>query len=109
ALPLFATVRRVSASSRVALITGGGSGIGRAVALGMLAKGYAVVLAGRRRDRLDAVVHEAGEHAARATAVQADVSDPASVRALFDAAYAAHGRLDVLFNNAGTSAPGVSL
>jgi NAD(P)-dependent dehydrogenase (short-subunit alcohol dehydrogenase family) len=94
---------------RVALVTGAGSGIGRAVSLGMLEKGYTVVLAGRRKERLDAVAAEAGEHGARALTVAADVADPASVRELFDELRSAHGRLDVLFNNAGTSAPGVPL
>jgi NAD(P)-dependent dehydrogenase (short-subunit alcohol dehydrogenase family) len=94
-------------SSRVALVTGAGSGIGRAVALGFLGQGYAVVLAGRRQDRLDAVVGEAGPAASRALAVAADVGDPAAVRRLFDAIRERFGRLDVLFNNAGSGAPGV--
>src|SRR5262245_34945958 len=105
---LFATVRRV-APGRIALVTGAGSGIGRAVALGLLGKGYAVVLAGRRKDRLEAVAGEAGPEGARATPVQTDVSDPASVRALFDEVERVHGRLDVLFNNAGTGAPPVPI
>jgi NAD(P)-dependent dehydrogenase (short-subunit alcohol dehydrogenase family) len=99
----------VAEQVRIALVTGAGSGIGRAVTLGMLERGYAVVLAGRRKDRLDAVVAEAGEAGRRATAVQADVGDPASVAALFGAIRERHGRLDVLFNNAGRSAPGVPL
>jgi NAD(P)-dependent dehydrogenase (short-subunit alcohol dehydrogenase family) len=97
----------VAASEKVALVTGAGSGIGRAVTLGLLGAGYAVVLAGRGKGRLDAVVEEAQDHARRATAVPADVSDPASVRELFEAVARTHGRLDVLFNNAGISAPGV--
>ena len=92
---------------KIALVTGAGSGIGRAVTLGMLAHGYSVVLAGRHQDRLDAVVAEAGEQGARALAVQADVSDPAAVRRLFDRLRERFGRLDVLFNNAGIGAPGV--
>jgi NAD(P)-dependent dehydrogenase (short-subunit alcohol dehydrogenase family) len=97
----------VAASEKIALVTGAGSGIGRAVTLALLGAGYAVVLAGRRKDRLDAVVREAGDDAPRATAVQADVGDPASVAQLFDAVERTHRRLDVLFNNAGVSAPGV--
>ena len=93
---------------RVAVVTGAGSGIGRAVSLGFLANGYAVVLAGRRKDRLDAVVADAGDRAP-VTAVQTDVGDPASVRHLFDTVDRVHGRLDVLFNNAGIGAPGVPL
>jgi NAD(P)-dependent dehydrogenase (short-subunit alcohol dehydrogenase family) len=89
------------------LVTGAGSGIGQAVALGFLAKGDTVVLTGRRKDRLEAVVQEAGGLGARALAVAADVGDPEAVRRLFDAVRDRFGRLDVLFNNAGTSAPGV--
>jgi len=96
----------VGETSRIALVTGAGSGIGRAVTLGMLAHGYSVVLAGRHSDRLDGVVAESGA-AARALVVQADVSDPASVKRLFAAARERFGRLDVLFNNAGTGAPAV--
>jgi NAD(P)-dependent dehydrogenase (short-subunit alcohol dehydrogenase family) len=99
----------VASSSPIALVTGAGSGIGRAVTLGFLAKGYAVVLAGRRPDALEAVVAEAGPHASRATAVPTDVTDPAAVRRLFDSVRSTHGRLDVLFNNAGTGAPGVPI
>ena len=95
--------------SRVAIVTGAGSGIGRAVALGLLARGYSVVLAGRRAAPLEEAVNESGEHAARARAVPTDVTDPASVRRLFEAAVAAFDRVDVLFNNAGSSAPGVPL
>jgi NAD(P)-dependent dehydrogenase (short-subunit alcohol dehydrogenase family) len=94
-------------SSRIALVTGAGSGIGKAVALTLLVNGYAVVLAGRRRDRLDAVVAESGGGAERALAVETDVSRPEAVRRLFDSVRHRHGRLDVLFNNAGVGAPGV--
>src|SRR5262249_31879864 len=97
----------VPASPRIALVTGAGSGIGRAVTRGLLEHGYAVVLAGRQQERLDAVIGEAGEHGARAVAVATDVSDPASVRHLFETVRSRFGRLDVLFNNAGTGAPGV--
>jgi NAD(P)-dependent dehydrogenase (short-subunit alcohol dehydrogenase family) len=94
---------------KVALVTGAGSGIGKAVTLGFLERGYAVVLAGRRKAVLDAVVKEAGDRAARAFAIEADVSEPESVRHLFDAIRERCGRLDVLFNNAGTNAPPVPL
>ena len=97
----------VAGEASVALVTGAGSGIGRAVTLGLLGRGYAVVLAGRRQDRLDAVVEEGGRHRDRAVAVATDVGDPASVRRLFDTVRSRFGRLDVLFNNAGTSAPAV--
>jgi NAD(P)-dependent dehydrogenase (short-subunit alcohol dehydrogenase family) len=93
----------------VALITGAGSGIGRRVALALLQEGYAVVLAGRRAERLEATVTEAGPCGSRALVVPTDVSDPVAVRALFANTKEAYGRLDVLFNNAGTGAPPVGL
>jgi NAD(P)-dependent dehydrogenase (short-subunit alcohol dehydrogenase family) len=92
---------------KVAVVTGAGSGIGHAVTLGLLAQGYTVFLAGRRQDRLEAVAAEAGEHAGRAVAVATDVSDPASVQRLFETIRTRAGRLDVLFNNAGSGAPPV--
>ena len=95
--------------AKVAIVTGAGSGIGRAVALGLLDEGYSVVLAGRRAAQLKETVDHAAAHATRALAVPADVSDPASVRALFAAARSAFGRLDLLFNNAGMSTRGVPL
>src|SRR4051812_21126737 len=94
---------------KVALVTGAGSGIGRATALALLSESYAVVLAGRRRDALEQTRTLAGAHTERALAVPADVTDPASVTALFDATRAAFGRLDLLFNNAGTGAPPVPM
>ena len=93
-------------SARVALVTGGGSGIGRAVALGLAKAGYALVLAGRRAEPLRAVAAEIGGNA---LAVPTDIGDPASVAALFDKTKEAFGRLDVLFNNAGMGAPAVPL
>ena len=98
----------MSSESKVAIVTGAGSGVGRAAALALLAAGYRVVLAGRRTEPLQAVAQESGA-AQNALAVSTDVSKPESVRALFDATVAAHGRVDVLFNNAGVNAPGVPL
>jgi NAD(P)-dependent dehydrogenase (short-subunit alcohol dehydrogenase family) len=96
-------------NGKTAVVTGAGSGIGRATALALLKAGYAVVLAGRRREPLERAVAEAGPAGARALAVPADVTDEASVRSLFEATQAAFGRLDLLFNNAGTGAPPVPL
>jgi len=94
--------------SKVALVTGAGSGIGKAAALALLSDGYHVVLAGRRLEPLNEVAQQSGA-GARALAVVADVSDESSVIDLFDTTLRTFGRLDVLFNNAGTSAPGVLL
>lgn len=91
-------------TNKVALVTGAGSGIGKAAALALLAGGWQVVLAGRRLLPLQDVVALSGAPE-RALAVAADVSQEASVAALFDAAMQKFGRVDVLFNNAGTSAP----
>ena len=91
-------------ATRVALITGAGSGIGKATTLAFLRDGFRVVLAGRQLDALAAVQAEAGSNA-HSIAVRADVSNPAEVRSLFDAAREKFGRLDVLFNNAGMNAP----
>lgn len=94
---------------RIALVTGAGSGIGRAIALALLGAGYAVALAGRRLEALQETVALAGADGARAMAVSADISDPAAVRDLFSQIRARFGRLDLLFNNAGVFAPQVSL
>ena len=99
----------MNTAGKVAIITGAGSGIGRATALALLREGYAVALAGRRTALLDETVARAGPVAGRALAVPTDVTDPASVRALFERTRAAFGRLDLLFNNAGMSAPAVPL
>lgn len=93
----------MSSSGRIALVTGAGSGIGRAAALALLADGYAVVLAGRRKDALEETVVLAGADGARALVVPTDVSDPKAVDTLFAATGEKFGRLDVLFNNAGTN------
>jgi len=95
--------------AKTAIVTGAGSGIGRAVALALFSEGYKVALAGRRAEALEETARLAGADPARACIVPTDVSDPESVRALFDAAYDRFGRLDLLFNNAGTGAPAVPL
>jgi len=95
--------------ARVALVTGAGSGIGKATALALLEDGYDVVFAGRRQAALDAAIGEAGADGSRAVAIATDLTDPASVQALFDAIEARWGRLDLLFNNAGTGAPAIPL
>ena len=94
---------------KTAIVTGAGTGIGRAVALALLASGYRVDLAGRRREPLDQAIAAASAPAGAALAVATDVSDPASVRALFAATKSAFGRLDLLFNNAGVGAPAVPM
>jgi NAD(P)-dependent dehydrogenase (short-subunit alcohol dehydrogenase family) len=95
-------------SGRVAIVTGAGSGIGKAAALALLKEGYRVSLAGRRRERLDETASESGA-GERALVVPTDVADPAAVEALFARTRDAFGRLDVLFNNAGRSSPAVPL
>jgi NAD(P)-dependent dehydrogenase (short-subunit alcohol dehydrogenase family) len=92
---------------RVALITGAGSGIGKATALAFLDDGFRVVLSGRRKESLEEVVKGAGD--AQALVFAADVTDPVQVRALFDATQEKFGRLDVLFNNAGVGTPFIPL
>jgi len=95
--------------SKVALITGAGTGIGKAVTLALLQDGYHVTLAGRRREPLEQVVAEAGEAGKQTLIVPTDVGDPAAVRTLFARAKEAFQRLDLLFNNAGVGAPPVPL
>ena len=95
--------------SKVAIVTGAGTGIGKAVATALLGAGYRVALAGRRAEPLLAVVAASGAPAARAIAVPTNVADPASVSALFAKTREAFGRLDLLFNNAGVGAPPVNL
>ena len=94
---------------KVAMVTGAGSGIGRACSLALLEAGYHVVLAGRRADALNETVSLAGTLGANALAVPTDATKPAAVKALFDATQAKFGRLDVLFNNAGTGAPAIPM
>ena len=94
---------------KVALVTGAGSGIGRAVALGLLADGFKVVLAGRRPEPLAELAELASQQGGEAIAVPTDVRDPASVDALFATVERTYGRLDVIFNNAGVGAPAVPM
>jgi NAD(P)-dependent dehydrogenase (short-subunit alcohol dehydrogenase family) len=101
---------RVAAdTARVALVTGAGSGIGRAVATALHGAGFRLVLAGRRAAPLDELAAHLGGNAAGVLAVPTDVADPRAVRSLFDAAVDAFGRIDLLFNNAGVSAPAVPM
>jgi NAD(P)-dependent dehydrogenase (short-subunit alcohol dehydrogenase family) len=95
----------VNDNPRIVLVTGAGSGVGRAVTLAFLAEGDTVVLAGRKVENLEAVARESGAPAGRALVVPTDVSDPGSIQALFQAIRDRLGRLDVLFNNAGIGAP----
>ena len=94
---------------RVAIVTGGGSGIGRAVAIALAAEGFSVVVAGRRKEALEATLQQAGTSSAGMLAVPADVRDPGSVRALFARSQDAFGRVDLLFNNAGVVSPAVPI
>jgi NAD(P)-dependent dehydrogenase (short-subunit alcohol dehydrogenase family) len=98
----------ITNTPRTAIVTGAGSGVGRATALALLGAGWQVTLAGRRADALNAVVAESSA-AQLALAVPTDVTDAASVKALFAATVARFGRVDLVFNNAGVSAPGVPL
>src|SRR5262245_23219702 len=95
--------------TKTAIITGAGTGIGKAAALALLKNGYQVALAGRRQALLEQVVTDAGAAGARALVAPTDVSDPVSVHALFTRTQEAFGRLDLLFNNAGVGAPGIPL
>jgi NAD(P)-dependent dehydrogenase (short-subunit alcohol dehydrogenase family) len=99
----------MSSLTKVAIVTGAGTGIGKAVTLTLLKNGYQVALAGRRQTLLDQVVADAGAAGTRALVVPTDVSDPASVRTLFARTKEAFGRLDLLFNNAGVGAPAIPL
>ena len=97
----------MNSHSKVAVVTGAGSGIGRAAALALLGDGYRVVLVGRRKDMLEETAKAAAEARQRALVVPTDVSDPSAVKTLFAQVREACGRVDVLFNNAGANAPGV--
>jgi NAD(P)-dependent dehydrogenase (short-subunit alcohol dehydrogenase family) len=99
----------MQSTGKVAIITGAGTGIGKQTALALLREGYSVVLAGRRRELLDATVLEGKAPGSRTLVVPADVGDPASVKVLFSKTRETFGRLDLLFNNAGVGAPGIPL
>jgi len=99
----------MTSTSKVAIVTGAGSGIGKAVATAFLKSGYRVVLAGRRQELLEKAVSDAGGTKDNALAIPTDVANPESVRALFAKTKSAFGRLDVLFNNAGVGAPPVNM
>jgi NAD(P)-dependent dehydrogenase (short-subunit alcohol dehydrogenase family) len=99
----------MTSQPRVALVTGGGSGIGRAVAVALAAEGYSVIVAGRRPASLEGTVQEAAGGGGNVVPVTADVREPSSVNALFAHIRDQFGRLDLLFNNAGASAPPVPI
>src|ERR1700683_3337699 len=96
-------------SGKIAMVTGAGSGIGKCVAVALAQNGYSVVLAGRRKEPLEATALELRQANSQTLVVPTDVNDPASVRELFAKPKDAFGRLDLLFNNAGISAPGMPL
>jgi NAD(P)-dependent dehydrogenase (short-subunit alcohol dehydrogenase family) len=95
--------------AKIALVTGAGSGVGRAVTLALMADGYRLALAGRRAEPLNTLVEEIRAQGGEAIAIPTDVRDPASVDALFAAVEEVYGRLDVIFNNAGINAPAVPM
>ena len=99
----------MSGNGKIAMITGAGSGIGRSVALAMMKEGYSVVLAGRRQDALEETATLGGSYGAPTLAVSTDLSNPDAVKHLFDKTKETFGRLDILFNNAGTNAPPINL
>jgi NAD(P)-dependent dehydrogenase (short-subunit alcohol dehydrogenase family) len=98
----------MNATGKVAVVTGAGTGIGKAAALALLKEGYSVALAGRRAEPLEKALAESGA-GSRAIAVPTDVGKPESVSALFAKVKSAFGRLDVLFNNAGMGAPAIPM
>ncbi|WP_404994209.1 SDR family oxidoreductase [Cupriavidus pauculus] len=99
----------MNATRKIAVVTGAGSGVGRLTALALLDDGWTVVLAGRRADPLQTLAAQAAERGQTALAVPTDVTDPASVQALFDTVEREFGRVDMLFNNAGVNAPAVPM
>jgi len=99
----------MASQEKIALVTGASSGVGRATALALMKAGYTVVLAGRRKDALEATAAQGKAFGGKSLVVPADVTDHASVKALFAKTKEAFGRLDVLFNNAGIGAPPVPM
>jgi NAD(P)-dependent dehydrogenase (short-subunit alcohol dehydrogenase family) len=99
----------MASTEKIAVVTGAGTGIGQAVALALMKERYAVVLAGRRKELLEATANDSQASGSRSLVVPTDVADPASIRALFARTRDTFGRLDLLFNNAGTGAPAVPL
>lgn len=94
---------------KIAIITGAGSGIGKYASLALLKAGYKVVLAGRRKEKLQATANEAGNLSKNTLIVPTDVTNPQSVKGLFSQTKSQYGHLDLLFNNAGVNVPGVPL
>ena len=99
----------MSSHAKIAIVTGAGTGIGRSTALALLRDGYSVVLAGRRKEPLESTVKESGDDGSQTLVCPTDVGNPDSVLALFAKTRTTFGRLDLLFNNAGISAPSVPL
>jgi NAD(P)-dependent dehydrogenase (short-subunit alcohol dehydrogenase family) len=99
----------MSGNEKIALVTGAGSGIGKAASLALMEAGYSVALAGRRQEPLDEVAAQGRSLGVKTLAVPTDVRDPTSIKALFAKTKATFGRLDLLFNNAGIGAPAVPL
>lgn len=97
------------ATQKIAIVTGAGSGVGEAAALALVADGWTVVLAGRRQENLDAVAKQCAALGGKTLAVSTDITDPASIAALFKKTKDTYGRLDLLFNNAGVGAPPVPI
>lgn len=102
-------VTRMATNQKIAMVTGAGSGVGRRTALALLRAGYSVVLVGRRLEKLEETISEAGTEADRLLAVPTDVGDPEAVSRLFEQTKERFGRLDVLFNNAGMGSPAVEM
>ena len=94
---------------KISIVTGAGTGVGKAASLALADEGWTIVLAGRRKDPIEAVTNEIKSRGGNALAIVTDTSDTKSVKGLFEETERAFGRLDLLFNNAGTNAPGVSL